>query len=430
MMVEEAIRNGTWVPAMGGLYGGVFFFVSFWGFVYGCGDWRREEERGKSYLLRGRAERRAKRAKGMGKVALSCISVISLLLLGSRNYFAPPLPRLLRNLFRTPMLTSSPSFARPTEPGVPPGARGRGVVDLSKKPVLWEAWLGGGGRGLGGDRKEKDTNVNGAADVDIDWDMIKPFSVAYLSAPSRSSVNGSSTPLPTNGSRTALPHETSAASTDASGSTAVVTPPLSNPSGSGGQIISSSTPAPAPASSSSTPQTQTPTPARSQPRRRRSRAFLGWLSNAIDPNGAPTSPLPEREREHDGTHREGEGDARLEMDEMDAKGGAQDGPKMVRVAVMIAMPRAPTVVSGSGSGSVRNSSIPSGMGSHPLQEASMSDPAGSGSGGKEEEEERLPHLEMGIADVLLIPSDFEEGKDGEVDGKRRSGWTETEGGHG
>ena len=343
------------------------------------------------------------------------------------------------------MLTSSPSFAHPTEPGVPPGARGRGVVDLSKKPVLWEAWLGGGGRGLGGDRKEKDTSVNGAADVDIDWDMIKPFSVAYLSAPSRSSVNGSSTPLPTNGSRTALPHETSAASTDASGSTAVATPPLSNPSGSGGQIISSSTPAPLPASSSSIPQTQTQTPARPQPRRRRSRAFLGWLSNAIDPNGAPTSPLPEREREHDGTHREGEGDARLEMDEMHAKGGgAQDGPKMVRVAVMIAMPRAPTVVSGLGSGSgstpggsVRNSSIPSGMGSHPLQDASTLDPGGSGSGGgsgskEEEEEERLPHLEMGIADVLLIPSDFGEGKDGDVDvdGKRRSGWTETEGGHG
>ena len=322
------------------------------------------------------------------------------------------------------MITSSPSFTHPTEPGVPPGARGRGVVDLSKKPVLWEAWLGGGGGGLGGDRKEKDMSVNGAADVDIDWDMIKPFSVAYLSAPSRSSVNGSSTPLPTNGSRTALPHETSAASTDASGSTAVVTPPLSNPSGSGGQITSSSTPAPPPPASSSS----TPTPARPQPRRRRSRAFLGWLSNAIDPNGAPTSPLPERE--HDDTHREGgeEGDARLEMDEMDGKGGAQDGPKMVRVAVMIAMPRAPTVLSGSGS--VRNSSIPSGMGSHPLQEASTSDPAGSGSGGKEEEEERLPHLEMGIADVLLIPSDFEEGKDGEVDGKRRSGWTETEGGHG
>jgi len=123
------------------------------------------------------------------------------------------------------------------------------------------------------------------------------------------------------------------------------------------------------------------------------------------------------------------------MDEMDAKGGAQDGPKMVRVAVMIAMPRAPTVVSGLGSGStqggsVRNSSIPSGMGSHPLQDASTSDPAGSGSGGKEEEEERLPHLEMGIADVLLIPSDFGEGKDGELDGKRRSGWSETEGGHG
>jgi len=26
MMVEEAIRNGTWVPAMGGLYGGEFLF--------------------------------------------------------------------------------------------------------------------------------------------------------------------------------------------------------------------------------------------------------------------------------------------------------------------------------------------------------------------------------------------------------------------
>ena len=348
---------------------------------------------------------------------------------------APPSSSTASKFISNTNANAVPVFSRPTEPGVPPGARGRGVVDLSKKPVLWEAWLGGGGRGLGGDRKEKDMSVNGAADVDIDWDMIKPFSVAYLSAPSSSSVNGASTPLSTNGSRTALPHERSAASTDASESTAVATPPLSNPSGSGGQITSLSTPAPAlpPASSSSssTPQTQTQTPARSQPRRRRSRAFLGWLSNAIDPNGAPTSPLPEREREHDGIHREdgGEGDARLEMDEMHAKGGgAQGGPKMVRVAVMIAMPRAPTLVSGSGS--VRNSSIPSGMGSHPLQDASTSDPAGSGSGGKEEEEERLPHLEMGIADVLLIPSDFGEGKDGELDGKRRSGWSETEGGHG
>ncbi|KAK1235231.1 hypothetical protein PQX77_001550, partial [Marasmius sp. AFHP31] len=42
-------------------------------------------------------------------------------------------------------------------PWVMGGRRGAGQVDLGKKPVMWEAWLGGGY--VGGREKERDLGV-------------------------------------------------------------------------------------------------------------------------------------------------------------------------------------------------------------------------------------------------------------------------------
>lgn len=66
---------------------------------------------------------------------------------------------------------------------IPPtanGSSGRGKVDLSKKPVLFEAYVPGLDNEHDGGEKLHKTEDQ----IDWDWDSIRPFSAAYIPPPS------------------------------------------------------------------------------------------------------------------------------------------------------------------------------------------------------------------------------------------------------
>jgi len=65
----------------------------------------------------------------------------------------------------------------------PSSTGGRPKVDLSKKPVLWDAYVNGSpdkAHVLGGEEQGQSKH----GQTDWDWDSIRPFSAAYLSPPS------------------------------------------------------------------------------------------------------------------------------------------------------------------------------------------------------------------------------------------------------
>lgn len=70
-------------------------------------------------------------------------------------------------------------------PPVPGSGASRPRVDLSKKPVMWEAYLGGGERSAylhnGNKLVQPDVSSASSTDADKDWENIKPIFAAYLS---------------------------------------------------------------------------------------------------------------------------------------------------------------------------------------------------------------------------------------------------------
>ena len=266
---------------------------------------------------------------------------------------------------------------------VPPAPPSRPVrVDLSKKPVLWEAYIDnkgsisyshGGGQSL---------NPEWMTDQAKDWDMIRPISAAYLAS---STALGPTTSVPT---------------------AADPTPP--NP-------IPGPTPVDELPSHSDASSTRTP----------RHRAIFSRAMRMLNPTPVQTSPLPAANLSNANINAggSGAGDAHILMTELD---GNTPSPSLIRVAVLIAMPSPPssssstaapsTAASPSASVSVLTSPPPSinpttspaklstiSTQSHPLQiNPAFPLPLPPA----QDDEPLLPHIEVGVADILVVPPDL------------------------
>jgi len=285
-------------------------------------------------------------------------------------------------------------------PPAPPTRPAR--VDLSKKPVLWEAYLDGKGDVVGytpGGDNGKKINDSWRTEYSKEWDMIKPIAVAYLApnaAPSTTAVPSAGlAPIPSVASLHSVVAQQGVPSASVNGPQGDV------------EATAGTTPA-SPAIAAATP----PTSVRS--RTPRHRAFLSRAIQILNPTPNPTSPLPGPLNRSNagsnanlpGTNEEGNSSEMTEL----------KGPKIMRVAVLIAMPSPPvgglsnstSSLSGSGlSGPSSSSSSPAPVKpdslptkSHPLQT-----PPKLSSSLDDDDEHPLPHLEVGVADVLVVPHD-------------------------
>jgi len=275
-------------------------------------------------------------------------------------------------------------------------------VDLSKKPVLWEAYIDEKGDLLGHGANGGNAKINDVWRMENakDWDMIKPFAATYLSAsetsvtPPLPGVPSSTTglvPVPSVGSlRSAAALQQSPVQNSGSQSQ----PDLE--AGNGGTATAS----PAPTTHGRMP---------------RPRALLSRALNMLNPTPDPTSPLA---APLSGSSNATGSNANL------ASGTAAEGgigmselrsPHVMRVAVLIAMPKPP---SGSPNGSLSASTTmvasESHAHAHPHPHSSPNtshalQPSTSTSSHHydDDDEQPLPHLEMGVADVLVVPPEVE-----------------------
>ncbi|PFH50187.1 hypothetical protein AMATHDRAFT_61513 [Amanita thiersii Skay4041] len=275
------------------------------------------------------------------------------------------------------------------------GFGGRPRIDPSKKPKLWDTWIekrqqqhqhqqdGGGGVG-GGRSREKEWF----------WDMMQPFSATYVAPP-----------------QGVPPHNPP--------------PPVGSVTGNG---VEGGIEAPGdqgthnavPDSSSE------PRPPRQSLRSRiasSTRRTMHWIAYYVSTRTTPPSTLSRGQggSNHPSTTQLATGGA--------TGGGAMtnldSGSSMVRVAVFIAMPRPPSTKSKtSSSTSSASLSAPSSPSLSPSTSKSPSlsppsrplappltipnttpqQPSLSGEDAEEEEEEQLPLLEMGVADLLVVPN--------------------------
>ncbi|KAJ2914670.1 hypothetical protein MD484_g5737, partial [Candolleomyces efflorescens] len=256
---------------------------------------------------------------------------------------------------------------------VPPSGRAP-RVDLSKKPVMWEAYLGGGGiyRAEKGGRDLASSYSSGGEKASIggldgaEWESIKPFYASLVQPVTHSGVNGSrgGGGLGSDGSDDT--HDGGTGNR----------PSFVNRIGAGVRHIFRTT--------SSSPASPLPT-----------------NQNNSTPNAGAN---------HDTGNAEEEGAV-----------GESEKPPSVRVAVLIAMPTPPKSSSASSSSNVSpspegpstSSMVLSPATSHPLSPSSSQQPPQASSAG--DSEEPLPVLEMGVAEVMLLHHD--------EDGNRLSGET-------
>jgi len=247
----------------------------------------------------------------------------------------------------------------PPAPGSP-GGGGRGAkVDLSKKPVIWDAWLGGGGLGEGGGLLKAGTTSMMVENA-RDWDSFKPVSAAYVSSEPTSAA-GTTTPIQQT-SALQLPTQTD-----------------TNP--------------PRRSLRSRLPHPSVPRP----------RVVLSWLSAAINPSPVSTSPLPEPPTGVGNTTSAAAGGTNPNTSMADL---SPPGPRVIRVAVMIAMPQPPS------STPTPHSQSPSSSSSiaHPLQASSHTQMTSQSQTLRDDDDDEkpLPHLELGVAEVLVIPEDYQD----------------------
>ncbi|KIM42016.1 hypothetical protein M413DRAFT_445201 [Hebeloma cylindrosporum] len=269
---------------------------------------------------------------------------------------------------------------------VPPSPPSRAAkVDLSKKPILWEAYIDNKGsisysHGGGGS-----INPDWTAEQPKEWDMIRPISAAYL------------------------PSSTAMEPTDST-----PTNPIPGP----------------------TPIDEPPSdPGASPTRISRPRAIFSRAMRMLNPTPVETSPLPVANLPDANTNAgvSGAGDAHISMTELDEK---RQSPSLMRVAVLIAMPSPPSSSSSSSSSTSPSTAVPL-PGSVSTEASSSSSPSPppppiispSSSPAKpsitttqshplqinpafplplsptQDEEPLLPHIEMGVADVLVVPPD-------------------------
>lgn len=265
---------------------------------------------------------------------------------------------------------------------VPPAPAARAPrVDLSKKPTLWEAYLGDGRwhvgeiRGLGqGSGKDLGISTHWKFEHSKDWESLKPVCADYI--PSGTSVHDSaSTPNLT------------------------LSPPVPIP-----------VPAPitalAPASSSRDEENQRTAQASTSP------SVLSRVKMFLNPP-PPIFPLPVSSASATDLNRDVP--TNISMTEL-----RSSPPTTMRVAVLIAMPSPPpshgssTALSTSLSSSTSSSNYKP-MTSHPLQT-----PPPQTLRATDDEEHPLPQLEMGVVEVVVGPSESSTGWDS---ARRREGKT-------
>lgn len=248
-------------------------------------------------------------------------------------------------------------------------------VDLSKKPELWEAYLGGGGwqpGGLGhGSGKELGIGTNWNFEYSKDWEAIKPVSADYamaLSSVPYSDPTHNPTPLP---------------------------PPIPNP---GPRPVILTTPADEEnrraAAIPTTPSLFT-----------RARTFLN--------PPPPTFPLPASSpASSNGSNAHS---TNISMTEL-----TSNSPSTVRVTVLIAMPSLPSHSSSTPPSSF-SSSLSQPKTSHPLHSSGLQP-------NDTHDEQPLPYLEMGVAEVAISPGNSSswdaQGREGKTIYSRGSSYAE------
>ena len=249
---------------------------------------------------------------------------------------------------------------------VPPSPPSR--VDLSKKPVLWEAYIDAKGSVSyphGGIARGKSIDLDWMMEQSKDWDVMKPISAAYLMS---STASIPLVQIPTNVSVS---------------SAATPTPPTPN------QAIFS-------------------------------QAMRMLIPMPVQPS--PPGPANSSSVNINASARRSEtGDAHISMEGLDQK---RKSPSLMTVAVLIAMPSPPTSSSSSSLSAAVPLSVPLPMNasspsspqtspsmsppttvtqSHPLQiNPPFPLPLPSAEG---EEEHRIPHVEVGVAEVLVVLPD-------------------------
>ena len=239
------------------------------------------------------------------------------------------------------------TWVPPTAPTRPPR------VDLSKTPTLWEAYLSDGAwhvKGLGQE------GMGWKFEGSKDWESIKPVCADYTGAltfPNSNSTTNLSPPNP-------VPVPTP---------TATLIPPAPR-----GDEENQRT-----AEVSTTP------------------SLLSRARMLLNPTPLPTSPLPPSSASPDNANTHP-----TAMSTVDPS-----SPTTMRVAVLIAMPSplhsshgSSSALSGSFSSLSSNSYVPQPTTSHPLQLSPSPTISAADAG-----EHSLPHLEMGIAEVAIGPSE-------------------------
>ncbi|KAH9476641.1 hypothetical protein JR316_0010677 [Psilocybe cubensis] len=289
---------------------------------------------------------------------------------------------------------------------VPPAPPTRPVkVDLSKKPMLWEAYIDGkgdvvsyGAHGAGSQR----INDTWKAEHSKEWDTIKPIAVSYLSSTTLPTSSPSPSGLAT------IPSVGSLHSTAAQQPSTPVGMQRDVEANAGTPTNASSAAVAVP-----TPPTSVRTPTS------RPRAILSRVVRMLNPTPNPTSPLPgplagSNAGSNANLPGPNSGDATAN-EKLELK-----GPHTMRVAVLIAMPSPPSS-SLSTSSSAILSSASSSTGA-PGASTSPSPPIISHplSVMGDDDEHPLPHLEVGVADVVVMPPDYGSGVGDAHVGKRKA----------
>ena len=255
-------------------------------------------------------------------------------------------------------------------------------VDMSKKPELWEAYLGGGGAASGGgwqpgsfvhgSGKELDTGTttNWKLEYSRDWESMKPIYAGYHDADSESLIS-----VPRSGS---TPNLIAGLSPPVS---IPVPTPIVNPSAARGDDDEANRrTAEVPTGSTAMPSLFT-----------RARIFL-------NPNSAPSSSADNGTNDHSNT-------ANISLTKLNSNSPLPT----LRVAVLIAMPSA---ASSNGSSSISTTTPPlsdsfsSSLSSKAQPTTSqhlprLSSPSLTLEKVTDDEEQPLPLLEMGVADVVI-----------------------------
>ncbi|TFK27240.1 hypothetical protein FA15DRAFT_666533 [Coprinopsis marcescibilis] len=240
-----------------------------------------------------------------------------------------------------------------------PSAQSRAPrVDLSKKPVLWEAYMVSNEKDLSGSGFYGGTPMHLANDDAREWDAIKPVSAAYLvpAQPSPSSVNKTESGSATDQPRGAPPTSESRFRIARAGS-------LLRSIGSG------------------------------------VREMLGFgrgSSMSIGPNGS----------QGDGGGNDGGASGQSNGETNPPTCGPDGGPPVIRVSVLISMPRppkpgSPPIASSSTASSSSTSGVLGSTNSHPLSPELQQRPP------DQDDEEPLPLMEMGVAELVVIDHEAE-----------------------